>query len=395
MSQDSLEIVTPQAVEVGARQERALRVLYLTDLHPTNKFGSLEEQILVLAKSLSSAGGALIPVFGAPIDSETAGQYREVGFIPESLDLHKFSLASLWRLLSLVRRNRIDVVHWNFYSPINPYMLAMSILVPGVQHFLTDHNSRIPNETISPGSLKKRCKKILLSRYSRVLCISDFVQKELQNQQVWPNPSRCTYFINTARFRPDRPLRLRSRTEMGLAEPGPFVILFVGMLINWKGLDVAIRSMSQLPESTVLLVVGNGPAEREFRELVTSLQLDHRVRFVGHQRNVEFYMQAADCFVCPSMWEEAVGLVNLEALASGLPVVASRIGGIPEFIDDKVTGLLFNPGDVQGLADRVNFLIENPRILKTMSHKARTYAVEKFSIQKRVADYVELYTSKV
>lgn len=394
MSQDSLEIVTPRAVEVSARQERALRVLYLTDLHPTNKFGSLEEQILVLSKSLYGADGALIPVFGAPIDSETSRQYRQIGFTPESLDLHKFSPASLWRLLGLVRRYRIDVVHWNFYSPINPYMLAMSVLVPGVRHFITDHNSRIPNETISASPLKKRLKKFLLSRYSRVLCISDFVQRELQEQEVWPRLSRCTYFINTARFRPDQPLRVRSRAELGLTNPGTFTILFVGKLMNWKGADVAIKAMSKLPESAVLFVVGEGPAESELKELATRLQLDHRVRFMGHQRNVESFMQAADCFVCPSLWEEAVGLVNIEALASGLPVVASRIGGIPEFIDDRVTGLLFRPGDVEELADRLNFLIDNPRILKTMSQKARTYAVEKFSIQKRVADYLELYTSR-
>ena len=395
MSQDSLKIVTPHAVEISARQKRTQRVLYLTDLHPADKFGSLEEQILVLSKALDASGGALIPVFGAPVGRETAAQYRELGVNPESLDLHRYSLFSLWRLLSLVRRYQIDAIHWNFYNPINPYVLALSMLVPHVRHYLTDHNSRIPNETVSAGSVKRRLKRFLLKRYSRVLCISDFVQEQLHVQQVWPKLSRCIYFVNTARFRPDPPLRLQWRTKLGLADPGKFVIIFVGKLIKWKGVDVAIRAMLQLPDSATLLVVGDGPVEPELRALATSLKLGDRVRFVGNQRNVEPYMQAADCFICPSLWGEAVGLVNIEALASGLPVVASRVGGIPEFIDDKVTGLLFNAGDDAGLADRLNFLIENPRILKYMSNKARTFAVEKYSIQKRVPDYLELYTSKV
>jgi glycosyltransferase involved in cell wall biosynthesis len=395
LSQDSLKIVTPHAVEISARHKRTQRVLYLTDLHPADKFGSLEEQILTLAKALDSSGGALIPVFGAPVGKETAAQYRELGLNPESLDLHRYSLSSLWRLLTLVRRHCVDVIHWNFYNPINPYVVALSMLVPRVRHYLTDHNSRIPNETVSGGSAKRRLKRILLKRYSRVLCISDFVQEQLDVQQVWPTLSRCVYFVNTARFRPDPPLRNRWRTQLGLADPGKFVILFVGKLIKWKGVDVAIRAMLQLPESAVLLVVGDGPVEPELRELTTSLKLEKRVRFLGNQRNVEPFMQAADCFICPSLWGEAVGLVNIEALASGLPVVASQTGGIPEFIDDKITGLLFMPGDEHGMADRLNFLIENPRILRSMSKKARTFAVEKYSIQKRVPDYLELYTSKV
>src|SRR5262245_57855155 len=104
----------------GHPRQRARRVLYLTDLHPADKFGSLEEQILILARSLPERGGALIPVFGAPVGQETASQYSEIGLIPTSLDLHTFSLPALWRLFQLVRENAIEVVHWNFYHPINP-----------------------------------------------------------------------------------------------------------------------------------------------------------------------------------------------------------------------------------------------------------------------------------
>jgi len=394
LNKDSRKSFNFNGAEMNANQTHPLRVLYLTDLRPAGKFGSLEEQIFVLAKSLSTLGGTLIPVFGAPIDSATANQYKQIGIVPAAIDLHKFTVPSLSQLLKLVRSNQIEVIHWNFYNPLNPYVWVLSGLAPKVQHYITDHNSRLPNQTISIGFLKSAVKRALLKRYSRVFCISDFVQSKLAEQQVWPQLSRCSYFINVDRFQPDQSVRDQLRAKLGLADAGRFVMLFVGQLIQWKGVDVAIRAMLHLPQSAILLVVGDGQMKTELIELTKDLKLDGRVRFLGPQRNVEPFMQAADCFVCPSVWEEAVGLVNIEALASGLPVVASRIGGIPEFIDDHVTGLLFKHGDDRELADRVNYLIENPDVLKTMSQKARIHAAEKFSIEMRVPDYLEFYSNK-
>jgi glycosyltransferase involved in cell wall biosynthesis len=128
------------------------------------------------------------------------------------------------------------------------------------------------------------------------------------------------------------------------------------------------------------------------RELTVSLVLESRIKFLGSCRYVEPYMQAADGFVCPSIWEEATGLVNLEALSCGVPVVASAIGGIPEFIEHGKTGLLFTPGDHHELADRVNYLLDNPIIAKRMGESARVDAVERFSVGRRLQDYIELYS---
>lgn len=371
---------------------RALRVLYLTDLHPADKFGSLEEQILILAKTLPERGGALIPVFGAPVGQETARQYSEIGLLPTSLDLHTFSIAGLRRLLRLVRENAIEIIHWNFYHPINPYIWALSALTPGIRHYITDHNSRIPLEHFSQGKLSKIFKKVLLRRYTRVLCISDFVEGCLRQQGVWPQLSRCTYFINTDRFRPDSEKRKEYRRKLGVNDD-QFVVLFVGKLIRWKGGETAIKALSILPASTHLVVVGDGEWFPVMQKLATDNNLNSRVHFLGPQRNVEPYMQAADCFLCPSIWEEAVGLVNIEALASGLPVVASRIGGIPEFVEEGKTGLLFTSGNEAELADRIRYLMENPAALKELSRRARESALEKFSIHRRIQDYFEIYSS--
>ena len=82
-------------------------------------------------------------------------------------------------------------------------------------------------------------------------------------------------------------------------------------------------------------------------------------------------MQAADCLVCPSLWAEAAGLVNLEALSTGLPVVASRIGGIPEYVEDGKTGMLFPPGDHQALAALIRRLMDTPEEYQQLAAAAQ------------------------
>jgi spore coat protein SA len=367
------------------------RVLYLTDLRPADKFGSLEEQIFVLAKAVKNNGGTLIPVFGAHVGPETAKQYESAGLLTYALDLHDFSLASLRRLISFVKIHQIELIHWNFYNPINPYLLALSTAYPKIKHYLTDHNSRIPSQKLNSGSLRKLVKQTLLKRYDRVLCISDFVKKCLTAQEVWPEPSTCTYFINTARFRPDPEVRSRFRVELGFKDPTTFLILFVGKLIAWKGVDVAIKALSKLPSNAELIVVGEGEAAEELEQLAAQIGIANRTHFLGGHRNVEPFMQSADCFLCPSIWEEAVGLVNLEAMASGLPVVASRIGGIPEYISHGTTGLLFEPGNHEQLAEQLQYLMDNPEVSRELGRAARAEVVERFSIERRVPQYVELY----
>jgi glycosyltransferase involved in cell wall biosynthesis len=102
-------------------------------------------------------------------------------------------------------------------------------------------------------------------------------------------------------------------------------------------------------------------------------------------------MQAADCLVCPSLWAEAAGLVILEAMACGLPVVASRIGGIPEFVLDGTSGLLFAAGNSRELAHRLNWLLSDEAARERLGQTARLIAVERYSSQNRIPDQIRLY----
>jgi glycosyltransferase involved in cell wall biosynthesis len=293
--------------------------------------------------------------------------------------------------LQLIRQHSIELIDWNFYSPVNPYMLALTVLAPRLRHYYTDHSSRPSNGNGASTGVKRMLKKALLKRYQRVLCISDFLVQYLERQEIWSNLSRCKFFINTERFRPDTAVRSSVREQMNAGER--FVLLTVANLNPGKGVEVAVRALAEVSEQAVLWVVGDGQESERLRALADELGLSARVQFLGRKEDVGPYMKAADCFVCPSVEAEAMGFVNLEALATQLPVVASATGGIPEFVEDGRTGFLFAPGDHHQLAAKINLLMRDREGYRRMALNARSRAVERFSIESRLPDYLELYRS--
>jgi glycosyltransferase involved in cell wall biosynthesis len=350
----------------------------------------MEEQIFTLARAFREQDSVFLPVYLAPPDPDCQAQYRDAGLALEFLAPARSLVANIAYLRRLLSRHRIEVIHWNFLPPLkNPLLWAVSLLAPHVRHYITDHISRAEPQSQVPRSWKRTVKHLLLRRYERIIGVSEFVVRDLLAQGVWPTPRCCPHFINTDRFAPDPAAGEAVRHRIGDREA--FVVITVAHLIPQKGVDVAIRALPLLPEHVVLWVIGAGPELEYLEHLAYKLQVAQRVRFLGPQAHVEPYLQAADVFVCPSRWGEAAGLVNLEAQATGLPVVASETGGIPEHVQHGRTGLLFPPGDPVALARLVRLLADHPETRRTMGREARRWAVERFSIPARLEDYLELY----
>jgi glycosyltransferase involved in cell wall biosynthesis len=385
-----LEDVDAMPASTVAGPRRLPRVLYALVLEPGRKFGSMEEQLVLLADAFRAEGGLFLPLFLSDPARASLGDYTRRGVAAECLDLSRFRIGTLLELRRLLRRERIDVVNWSFVSPIgNRYVWGLSVLCPGVRHWFTDHVSRYPPLPPPARGIKRAVKSLLLRRYQTTMCVSDYVRRCLQEQGCWSNLVAQTYFINTSRFEPNAATRAEIRKR--LEADDRFVLLLVGQMIREKGIDVAIKALSSLPSRAVLWLVGEGERVPELTRLVAERGLGDRVRMLGLQSNVQPYLQAADVFLCPSMWAEAAGLVNLEAQACGLPVVASRIGGIPEYVLDGRTGFLFEPGDAEGLAGQVRRLIDDPELRRTTSAAARTWALERFSPEARLPDLLDLY----
>lgn len=374
----------------ASNSHRLRRVLFVVNLNPT-KFGSLEEQIFILAKTFKRHQSLFVPVFVRALREKDECAYQDAGLPVAHLDLNQFSVPTFLQLMRLIGCHRIEIVHWNLYNPMNMYVGLLTIAKPHVMHFMTDHISRTSSGANSFQSVKQWIKRILFRCYDKVGGISNFVLEDLKKQGCWGNLFRQYHFINTERFKPNPYMRTEIRNRHNVADR--FVILVVAHLIPEKGVDVVLKALKALPTHVVLWIVGEGMERDSLEAMTRQLNLKERVVFWGLQENVDPYMQAADCFVCPSIWGEAAGLVNLEALACGLPVIASAVGGIPELIDEGKTGFLFPAGDQAALTERIIQLLTIPMLSHAIGQRARSTAVDRFSAEGKLEELLKVYVA--
>ena len=159
-----------------------------------------------------------------------------------------------------------------------------------------------------------------------------------------------------------------------------------------KRVDDVIRVFARVRQHVAceLVLIGDGPERSRVEAMVHELGLSRDVTFLGKQLGFVDVLKTARVFLLPS-GSESFGLAALEALACGVPVVASRIGGVPEVISDGKTGFLLPMGDVEAMAQAVRRLLEDDRLQLTMAEAARADAVARFPRAPMVTRYEELY----
>jgi glycosyltransferase involved in cell wall biosynthesis len=169
------------------------------------------------------------------------------------------------------------------------------------------------------------------------------------------------------------------------------ILLFVGRLSDGKGLYDLLDSVERLREDIPfkLLVAGDGPLADELADRIESKGLDNIVTLLGYREDVPELMVSADVLVLPS-YREGTPRVITEALAAGTPVVSTNIAGIPEQVDDGVTGYLVEPGDIETLTDRLRRLLSDKNKIEMKSERAAN-SVAKFDRDQAQTAYGDLY----
>jgi glycosyltransferase involved in cell wall biosynthesis len=176
-------------------------------------------------------------------------------------------------------------------------------------------------------------------------------------------------------------------------------LLFVGRLEQVKGVEFLIQALPLIIQAfphTTLTIVGDGSTKANLLELTTRLQLEHYVHFAGwiENKDLDRYYEQASIVVVPSAYAEAFGIVILEAMSVGRPVIATRVGGIPEIVDDGVDGYLVEPSNAAQIAERAIKLFSQDALLIELGRNARKKA-ESFTIEKYVGDLEKVYETTI
>lgn len=158
-------------------------------------------------------------------------------------------------------------------------------------------------------------------------------------------------------------------------------ILFVGQLVRGKGVDLLLRAMALLDEPWPATIVGTGNAADKLRALSARLGLESRVDFAGWigRDRIGGYYGAASVLVVPSRWPEPFGMVGVEAMSLGRPVVAFAVGGIPDWLENEQTGLAVAEQDVKGLARALGRVLSDPSLASALGRQARATALSRYS----------------
>jgi len=222
----------------------------------------------------------------------------------------------------------------------------------------------------------------------RVIAISKKVREDLVVEYGIKNNVDLVYHgVDLERFHPDNRISFREmvRAKWGVKEQD-FIALFVGNL--QKGAATAIRVISQIKD--VFLVFISGSNSESLKQLAINLGVSDRVRWFPLSNEVEKHFSGADCFIFPTVYEP-YGMVISEAMASGLPVITSKIAGASEIIEDGLSGFVMEEAwDVDGIADRLRQLRDYPEFARNMGISARK-VVEPFTWDKCAADTMLVY----
>jgi|SRR5712691_1272780 len=288
---------------------------------------------------------------------------------------------TLWMLARYLRTHKIQLVHcFDFYSNIVGVIAARLARVPAViasQRELGD--LRTP--------LERRCYRVAMRLADYVLVNADAVAERLARARIL-GPERIVLIpngVNTVRFSP-QPIPRRHRS-------GYVTVGTVANLRAVKGLEHLVQAMvfvrDRYPRER-LTIWGDGPLRADLIRLIDEVGLSGGAELRGATTEPETALQAMDIFVLPSL-SEACSNALLEAMASGLPVVTTRVGGNPALVEDEVTGLLVPPGDPNALAKAIIRLMEDPVLADRLGAAAREVVCARFGVDRMLARVQALY----
>ncbi|MCX5708237.1 MAG: glycosyltransferase family 4 protein, partial [Candidatus Omnitrophica bacterium] len=311
----------------------------------------------------------------------------KITFIPELK--REISLWNDWlvlvKLSRMFKKEKFDIVHTHTAKAGALGRLAARLAgVPIIVHTPHGHNFYgYFNQFAS--WLVILIEKFLATFTDRIMALTELEKADYLKFKVASGKKPVLIYmgLELGGFLPGDPAKIKESLDIRNQEK---VVGYVGRLEPIKGPQFFVEAARICLENNHLsrfILVGEGSLRQELEEKVASWGLKGKIVFVGWRDDIADIMSILDILVLPSL-NEAVGIVLLEAQSLGVPVVASEVGGIPEMIKDKETGILVGPGEPAGLALAINNLLSDPERLRSMSVAGKNWVKDRFKAEDMV-----------
>ncbi|MBI5740615.1 MAG: glycosyltransferase [Nitrospirae bacterium] len=364
-----------------------INILYLFVTLPV---GGAEEHLLTILRNLNPE--EYRPTVLCIRDKGEIGREIE-GMGIDVISLNRDSKAADVRIikdiLKVMRKQNISLVHTHLYHA-NMYGRTAAFLaeVPVVS---TEHNA------YPKYKFKRRIVNWLLAkRTGKIVAVSDAVKNHIVARD-WITPTKVEVIHNAvdiSRF--DSVTRETSRQKLCIA-PESLVIGTVGRLIEQKGhiyLIEALHAVREAVPQIKLVLAGSGTLETSLKNEVSAKGLDEHVMFLGQRRDIPDILKAMDIFVLPSLWE-GLPMVLLEAMASGLPIVATSVSGVTEIVRDEINGIIVPARNKTALAGAIIGLSADSVKRKAFGRSGRKMVEDRFSSVRMAARLDSVYKSLI
>jgi N-acetyl-alpha-D-glucosaminyl L-malate synthase BshA len=300
-----------------------------------------------------------------------------------------YALGLATALVELVEAHGLDLIHAHYAVPhaASAYLAQQIVGPPRPKIVTTLHGTDIT--LVGADQSFHRIVKFVIEKSDGVTAVSEYLKRRTVEEfdvrrdiRVIPN------FIDPARSETDRDVCRRET----YAPHGEKILMHASNFRPVKRVGDVVRVFARVRESlpSKLILVGDGPERMFIKQLVKELKLNDDVILVGEQDYLEPLFFCADLFLLPSE-QESFGLTALEAMACGVPVIATDVGGLPEVIVDGETGYLFPVGEVTPMAERAVALLKDSALRGRFSRRARERAVGTFPSDKVIPRYEEFY----
>ncbi|WP_148686646.1 glycosyltransferase family 4 protein [Candidatus Nitrosocosmicus hydrocola] len=359
----------------------AIKLCLVSSWFPNNRNPNLAPFVLNFAKDLNNSG---VDVYVISVTSSNEPQFQNVDGLKVFRVNPKFPLFSIYRLLSSIKPDIIHVHAPNYFG-------SMSIIpakIKKIPILATVHRAEID----SVNFLLNILRKLVLRQFDKIVAVSQFSKSLAINAGGKEDQIIVIYNSCDERlFFPDSKTPSRKRLNLPLDKK---IILFAGNLIKIKGIFVLINAIIDLKNRSdfCVVIVGKGEEEDVVKKLIVEASISDKIHLMGWhpQELLPEFFKASDIFVLPS-FTEGHSVAILESMASGIPVIATSVGGNLETIDNGVNGFLIPAGDHNYLSNKISNLLDSNKLLDFISKNAINTYSRRFRKQIQIEEHLKLY----